>query len=107
MTDIVTPVDADGFKSLLQQSGYLQEETKFLYDGFKKGFDIGYQGNREVQMLSPNLKFRQGGDRIMLWNKVMKEVKLQCYAGPFSKIPFKHFIQSPIGLVPKDGGCDI
>ena len=34
----------------------------------------------------------------------MKEVKLCRYAGPFKNIPFKHFIQSPIGLVPKDGG---
>ena len=36
----------------------------------------------------------------------MKEVKEQRYAGPFQKIPFDHYIQSPIGLVPKDGGKD-
>ena len=36
----------------------------------------------------------------------MKEVKLKRYAGPFSDIPFKNFIQSPIRLVPKDGGSD-
>ena len=34
----------------------------------------------------------------------MKEVKLGRYAGPFEKIPFENFIQSPIGLVPKAGG---
>ena len=34
----------------------------------------------------------------------MKEVKGGQYAGPFEKPPFKHFIQSPIGLVPKDQG---
>ena len=34
----------------------------------------------------------------------MKEVKEKRYAGPFKQIPFKHYIQSPIGLVPKDGG---
>ena len=41
-----------------------------------------------------------------LWNKVMKEVKLGRYAGPFKEenIPFLNFIQSPIGLVPKAGG---
>ena len=33
----------------------------------------------------------------------MKEVKLKCVAGPFEKIPFTNFIQSPIGLVPKAG----
>ena len=34
----------------------------------------------------------------------MKEVKENRYAGPFSEIPFKDYIQSPIGLVPKDNG---
>ena len=33
----------------------------------------------------------------------MKEVKLGRVAGPFEQIPFEHFIQSPIGLVPKAG----
>ena len=47
------------------------------------------------------------GDEIDLWNKVMKEVKLKRYAGPFNEIPFEDdFIQSPIGLVPKDQGKD-
>ena len=36
----------------------------------------------------------------------MKEVQAKCYARPFDLIPYKHFIQSPIGLVPKDGGKD-
>ena len=36
----------------------------------------------------------------------MKEVSLHRMAGPFRKenLPFKNYIQSPIGLVPKDGG---
>ena len=34
----------------------------------------------------------------------MKEVKEKRYAGPFEQIPFSNYIQSPIGLVPKDGG---
>ena len=34
----------------------------------------------------------------------MKEVRLKRYAGPFEDPPFKDFIQSPIGLVPKDNG---
>ena len=36
----------------------------------------------------------------------MKEVKEKRYAGPFEQIPFDNYIQSPIGLVPKDGGKD-
>ena len=34
----------------------------------------------------------------------MKEVEAKHYAGPFKTIPFENFIQSPIGLVPKDNG---
>ena len=33
----------------------------------------------------------------------MKEVELKRFVGPFVNIPFNHYIQSPIGLVPKDG----
>ena len=33
----------------------------------------------------------------------MKEVRAGQYAGPFNTIPYKNFIQSPIGLVPKAG----
>ena len=44
------------------------------------------------------------GTKTELWNKVMKEVKEKRYAGPFDKIPFENYIQSPIGLVPKDNG---
>ena len=43
----------------------------------------------------------------MLWNKIMKEVKCKRYTGPFSSIPYDYFIQSPVGLVPKDGGKDM
>ena len=39
-----------------------------------------------------------------MWDKVMKEVREKRYAGPFEKPPFKHFMQSPIGLVPKSNG---
>ena len=34
----------------------------------------------------------------------MKEVKANRVVGPFKEIPYKNFIQSPIGLVPKAGG---
>ena len=44
------------------------------------------------------------GNKTELWNKVMKEVAEGRYAGPFEEVPFNYFIQSPIGLVPKDGG---
>ena len=34
----------------------------------------------------------------------MKEVQAKRYAGPYEQIPFDNYIQSPIGLVPKDQG---
>ena len=51
----------------------------------------------------PNLKLRVGSP-IELWNKVMLEVQKARYAGPFNEPPFEYYVQSPIGLVPKDKG---
>ena len=99
---LVTPVKTEQFERLLQQTGYPTEKSKFLIEGFKNGFSLGYQGNRKVQMTSKNLKLTVGS-HTELWNKVIKEVQLKRYAGPFEEIPFKYYIQSPIGLVPKDG----
>ena len=100
---MISPVNADQLEKLLNESNYDKEKTRYLVDGFKHGFDLGYRGPKLVQQKSNNLKFSIG-DKTELWNKVMKEVKEKRYAGPFSEIPFDHYIQSPIGLVPKDGG---
>ena len=106
LENIKTPVNVGVLKELLEVSGYDKLETKFLVEGFTDGFSIGYSGPEEVQINSPNLKFREVGNSTILWNKVMKEVKEKRYAGPFAQIPFTNYIQSPIGLVPKDGGRD-
>ena len=105
MTNIITPVKVDIFEDILNSVNYDKKESEFLVDGFRNGFPLHYQGRTDVQLTSPNLKIRVG-DETQLWNKVMKEVNLKRYAGPYEKIPFKHFIQSPIGLVPMDGGKD-
>ena len=70
----------------------------FLCDGFS----LGYEGPHNVKQYSPNLKLNNKTEEIVLWNKVMKEVKEGRYAGPFKTPHFDNFIQSPIGLVPKD-----
>ena len=103
LDNIYTPVKPDVLHRLLTEVGYDREKTQFLVDGFRFGFDLGYRGPEKVQMKAPNLKFTIG-NKLELWNKVMKEVQLKRYAGPFREIPFTNFIQSPIGLVPKDGG---
>ena len=90
----------------MTESKYDAKETEFLIDGFTNGFSIGYEGPQDVKITSPNLKFREVGNPTILWNKVMKEVKAGRYAGPFESIPFDNYIQSPIGLVQKDGGKD-
>ena len=102
LENIVTPVDTKKLVKLLQESHYMEEEINFLEDGFLNGFDIGYEGPQDRQSSADNLPFQESvGNKTELWNKLMKEVKAKRVAGPFEKIPFKSYIQSPIGLVPK------
>ena len=104
LNDIVTPVDAWVLRDLLTKAGYNRQKTDFLFKGFSEGFSLRYQGKLlEGKRFAPNLKLRIGS-KTELWNKVMKEVQLGRYAGPFDDPPFEHFVQSPIGLVPKDQG---
>ena len=98
LENIETPVNVPMLHKLLIETNYNNEETKFLVDGFTNGFDLGYRGPIQIKQQSKNLKFTIG-DKIELWNKVMKEVKEKRYAGPFPEIPFENYIQSPIGLV--------
>ena len=85
-------------------AGYDDKKIEYLHDGFCNGFSLNYQGNlKKVRCTSPNLKLRVGS-YMELWNKVMKEVKLGRFAGPYEEPPFEYFVQSPIGLVPKDKG---
>ena len=100
---IVTPVDVVQFEQLLQQNNYNKKKTEYLVQGFTNGFDLGYAGDSDVKMKSQNLRLRVGS-KLELWNKVMAEVKEGRFAGPFKEIPFENYIQSPIGLVPKDKG---
>ena len=103
LNNIITPVDAKCLDKLLKESCYDPEETEYLVNGFTNGFSLGYAGDRKIQKSAPNLKLRIGSP-VELWNKVMLEVEKGRYAGPFDTVPFEYYIQSPIGLVPKDKG---
>ena len=103
LENVVTPVKVERFIRLLRESQYDEEKIKFLDRGLTEGFDIGYEGPTNRQSRSENIPFTVG-NKVILWNKLMKEVKLGRVAGPFKEIPFDNFIQSPIGLVPKAGG---
>ena len=72
---------------------------------FTEGFDLHYEGPlKNTVREAPNLKLRVGS-KCELQNKVMNEVKLGHFAGPFkNKPPYEKYIQSPIDLVPKDKG---
>ena len=103
LTDIVTPIDCEMLTDLLIESSYDPTEIQFLKEGFTNGFDIGYNGPKHRESRANNLPFHIGNPTI-LWNKLMKEVKLKWVAGPFLTVPYQNYIQSPIGLVPKDSG---
>ena len=100
ISNIVTPIRPTVFKQLLLQYGYDKCKTEYLFKGFSEGFDLGYRGSTTRRNTSNNIPLRLG-TYIDLWNKIMKEVEAKRYAGPFEKIPYDYYIQSPIGLVPK------
>ena len=102
LKSIVTPINIKKLEQLLIETNYNKEETQFLVEGFRSGFDIGYRGPEDRKDMSENIPITVGSE-VQLWNKVMHEVQLGRYAGPFEKPPFDNFIQSPIGLVPKAG----
>ena len=103
LKNIVTPVKVKEFEELLKQANYNEDKTEFLIQGFTRGFSLEYMGPKRVAKKSANLKLSVGSPT-ELWNKIMTEVKAKRYAGPFRKIPYKYYIQSPVGLVPKDKG---
>ena len=98
LTDIVTPIDGGRLVDLLRQVDYPEEEIKFLKEGFEIGFDLCYRGPTHRRDRSTNIPFTVG-NKYVLWEKMMKEVKEKCFEGPYDKIPFKYFMQSPVDLV--------
>ena len=93
---LVTPVKVKRLEALLKETNYNEAETQFTVNGFRHRFAIGYHGNINAKLTAPNLRLKNSSESIVLWNKVMTEVKLKRYAGPFSEMPFKdsHYIQS-------------
>ena len=102
LSNIITPIKVKKLEELLIKSGYPRDKTMFLIEGFSHGFDIGYEGPTIRADESDNIPLSIGNPTV-LWNKIMKEVKVGHIAGPFKDIPFDNFMQSPIGLVPKAG----
>ena len=75
LQNVVTPIKVEKLVELLRQSNYDAKEISFLEDGFTNGFDIGYEGPQRRQSISNNIPFTVG-NKMDLWDKLMKEVKL-------------------------------
>ena len=105
LNDVVMPIDVDMFQELLIEAAFDETKRSKLIDEFRHRFDIGYRGPLNRKNKSSNLPSHCGNETEM-WAKVMKEVSLNRYSGPFEEdqIPYDYYIQSPIGLVPKSGG---
>ena len=60
---------------------------------------------KKIRRRAPNLKIKSGQPDHTLEQNYERSGKNR-YTGPYSTIPFDYYIQSPVGLVPKDGGND-
>ena len=105
LQNIVTPVKVNALIKALKEANYDANKIKYLEKGFTQGFDIGYKGPQNRRNTAKNIPLRVG-NKVELWNKLMKEVKAKRVAGPFKEVPFENFIQFLIGLVPKAGSTD-
>ena len=85
----------------MKEPGYDAAKSKYLVNRFSEGFDFGYQGPIQRRDSSENLPMNPG-DEFNVWENMMKETKAGRYAGQYNMIPYYYYIQSPIGLVPKD-----
>ena len=103
LEEIITLVDADKLEGLLKKSSNKKDETEFLVNGFRKGFNINYTGPKCRRDEANNIPFRVGNKEI-LWEKLMTEVRENRVAGPYDSPPYDYYIQSPLGLVPKANG---
>ena len=96
-------MNADKLEELLTESNFDVQKKNYLVNGFCTGFDLCYCGPQERKDTARNIPLCIGSKE-EVWSKMMKETKEGRYAGPYWIIPFDRYVQSPIGLVPKDGG---
>ena len=89
---VVMPVNVQMLHKLLWESEYLEAKMQKLVEWFTNGFDIGYRGNTNVKREANNLKLHVGNE-LILWNKVMKEVEVGRFYGPFRTVPYDNYIQ--------------
>jgi hypothetical protein len=80
-------------------SGYPQELTDYLIDGFTNGFDIGFEGHN-LSSKPYNLKSAMEHPTIVD-TKLNEELELGRVAGPFDTPPYHYLHLSPLGVCEK------
>ena len=85
--------------SMLNSINYDPVKIRYIVDGLSRGFRIHYQGP-SISRESDNHKSARDNPK-EIDNKLQKELAKGYISGPFERPPFKNFIVSPLGLVPK------
>ena len=91
-----SPIKPEKLKNLLQLTGYDKQETTFLIEGFRQGFNVGHNNKHLVN--TKNIPDTKGKEADILEQKIKEEIKLGRMAGPFHKPPFDIYKLSPIFL---------
>ena len=95
---VVTPISYLKLKYLLQKTKYDTAASRFLVDGFQRGFSIGHAGN--LNSVIPEFTPKEH-EKDIIQEKIDKELALGRVGGPFNAPPFDNFKISPIFLRPK------
>ena len=72
---------------------------KYIVDGFKFGFDVGYKGTLSPQKVENSASAKENSEIVS--QKIMKEIEANRFVGPFDIQPFPIMQISPLGLVKK------
>ena len=98
-----TPINADRLDLLLKVTNYNTELRLKLYNGFKKGFDIGFRGIPNSEIVE-NVQNLSNEKTQAIDDAIRKELENKRISGPFTKIPFNVFQINPISVVAKKSG---
>ena len=79
---------------------YDSELSEFLVKGFSEGFKVGADFSGQSVVICKNHTSAIENPDIVT-RKIQKELSKGRYKGPFSSVPFKDFVCSPLGLVAK------
>lgn len=97
MINLETPVNPSKLASLLYD--YDSNKRDYLIEGFTAGFRLGANYNYDSVQINNSISTHKHSD--LVWESIKKEMSLGRIKGPFTPLPFKNLVISPIGIVPK------